>query len=110
VPSPTPTPPLNDTLAWLTAEDITWLTTSAEASNPVCSIATQYADNNNVGLSNPRVKILEAIYPFEYRMGDRRVQVSVHIARNSEIFLIGVWNQDQVNLDVNSSSYMQILK
>lgn len=93
----TPTPFPSDIYAWLNDQHRATLVSSGMRT-AVASQVQAYADNNNLGLSNPDVLELEVVYPYEYQPGDRDLNIYVRIRRQVTVLFVGLLGLDQGEL------------
>jgi len=99
VPPPpcTPTPMPSDFYAWLKDYHRATLVSPALQTS-VASQVQAYAENNNMGLSNPAVVELEVEYPDEYHIKDRDLNILVRIRRQVVVIFAGLLGLDQGEL------------
>ncbi len=93
----TPTPLPNDFYAWLKDHHRTTLVSPAMQTS-VAGQVQAYADNNNLGLSNPNILELVVLYPYEYQPNHRDLNILVRIRRQVSVLLVGLLGIDQTEL------------
>ncbi len=96
-PTCTPTPMPSDFYAWLKDYHRATLVSPAMQTS-VAGQVQAYADNNNLGLSNPNIIEFEVLYPHEYQANQRDLNIFVRIRRQVSVLLVGLLGIDQAEL------------
>jgi len=96
-PTCTPTPLPSDFYAWLTDRHRATLVSPAMQTSVAFQVQA-YAENNNLGLSNPDVVELEVTYPYEYHSNNRVLNIYVRIRRQVTVLFVGLLGIDQGEL------------
>ena len=93
----TPTPLPSDFYAWLKDHHRANLVSPAMQTSVAIQVHA-YAENNNMGLSNPNVIELEVTYPYEHQLTDRDLNIYVRIRRQVTILFAGLLGIEQGEL------------
>jgi hypothetical protein len=103
----TPTPPINDVIAWLTDEDRATLVSDAVADDAETA-ARDYAARNGLDPADPDTLSLEVIYPQDGYMpeniGIRSLRLLVSVRRRTTVLLAGLLGEAFVDLDADGLS------
>lgn len=97
-PTCTPTPLPGDFYGWLDDDHRATLISPAMQTQ-VASDVRAYAEANGLGTSNPEVLEVEVIYPHQYQLQARDLDIYVRIRRQVAVLLVGLLGMDGGELE-----------